>query len=129
MPVSETILASVKEAGDTLAYCCHTLSKDAGWWDGSDPHADPLVFPTKLMLAVSELSEAMEGHRKGLRDDKLPHRSMAEVEIGDAIIRLFDLAGRMGYDVGGAIREKLIYNTTRPDHTRAARAAAGGKAY
>ena len=27
-----------------------------------------------LMLTVSELAEAMEGHRKGLMDDKLPHR-------------------------------------------------------
>jgi hypothetical protein len=27
-----------------------------------------------LMLTVSELSEAMEGHRKNLMDDKLPHR-------------------------------------------------------
>ena len=26
-----------------------------------------------LMLCVSELSEAMEGNRKGLMDDKLPH--------------------------------------------------------
>lgn len=32
-----------------------------------------------LMLCVSELSEAMEGHRKNLMDDKLPHRRMFEV--------------------------------------------------
>ena len=44
------------------------------------------------MLAVSELAEAMEGHRKGLMDDKLPHRSMLEVELVDAAIRLMDMA-------------------------------------
>lgn len=43
-----------------------------------------------LMLAVSELSEALEGHQKNLFDDKLPHRTMVEVELADCLIRLFD---------------------------------------
>lgn len=43
-----------------------------------------------LMLAVSELAEAMEGHRKKLTDDKLPHRSMLEVELADYVIRVCD---------------------------------------
>ena len=34
-----------------------------------------------LMLAVSELAEALEGHRKDLMDDKIPERKMFEVEI------------------------------------------------
>lgn len=38
-------------------------------------------------------AEAMEGERKGLMDDHLPHRPMAEVELADALIRLFDYAG------------------------------------
>lgn len=46
-----------------------------------------------LMLTVSELAEALEGHRKDLMDDKLPHRKMFEVELADAIIRLLDIAG------------------------------------
>jgi len=43
-----------------------------------------------LMLAVSEVAEAMEGHRKKLQDDKLPHRAMIEVELADFVIRCFD---------------------------------------
>lgn len=48
-----------------------------------------------LMLAVSELAEAMEGVRKSkpgapLMDDKLPHRRMEEVELADTVIRLTD---------------------------------------
>lgn len=81
----------------------------------------------RLMLIVSELSEAMEGERKNLMDDKLPHRRMAEVELADALIRIFDYAGEEGYDLEGAYREKLAFNATRPDHANAARAAAGGK--
>ena len=39
------------------------------------------------MLTISEIAEAMEGERKNLMDDHLPHRKMAEVEIADAYIR------------------------------------------
>ena len=46
-----------------------------------------------LMLVVTELAEAVEGIRKGLMDDKLPHRKMEEVEMADAMIRLGDYAG------------------------------------
>lgn len=50
-----------------------------------------------LMLIVSELSEAMEGERKNLRDDHLPSRMMAEVELGDVLIRTLDFAGGFNY--------------------------------
>lgn len=82
-----------------------------------------------LCLIHSEISEAMEGARKGLKDDKLPHRPMVEVELADAVIRIFDMAGGMGYDVAGAISEKLDYNANRADHKRENRAADGGKKF
>lgn len=46
-----------------------------------------------IMLVVTELSEAVEGIRRNLMDDKLPHRRMEEVEMADAYIRLMDYAG------------------------------------
>ena len=88
-----------------------------------------MCFSQKLMLTVSELSEAMEGDRKGLMDDKLPHRPMREVELADAVIRIFDLAGAYDLDIAGAIAEKMEFNQVRPDHKIAARVAGGGKAY
>jgi hypothetical protein len=57
-----------------------------------------------ICLMHSELSEAMEGERKNLMDDKLPHRKMAEVELADTLIRIFDYAGAYGYDLDGAVR-------------------------
>jgi NTP pyrophosphatase (non-canonical NTP hydrolase) len=81
------------------------------------------------MLAVTELAEALEGHRKGLMDDKLPHRPMLEVELADALIRIFDTAQGLGLDIGGAFAEKMQFNQTRYDHTAEARLAPGGKAY
>ena len=82
-----------------------------------------------LMLAVSELAEAMEGHRKGLKDDKLPHRDAIEVEIADCVIRLLDTCAGLGLDLGGAFEEKMEYNAKRADHTIEGRKAPGGKKY
>lgn len=82
-----------------------------------------------LMLIVSELAEAMEGERKNLMDDKLPHRKMAEVELADALIRIFDYAGAFGYDLQGAYTDKMIFNAQREDHKHEARKIAGGKQF
>lgn len=110
---------------------CHVNSVNSGWWDdvcqGKRRLAE--VTPTKLCLIHSEVSEAMEGFRKDLMDDHLPHRKMAEVELADALIRIFDLAGAHGFDLTGAVEEKLEYNKKRSDHKRAARAQEGGKKF
>ena len=82
-----------------------------------------------LCLIHSEISEAMEGERKGLMDDHLPHRRMAEVELADAVIRILDYAGGFGYDIEGALFEKLEYNAKRNDHKHEARKAEGGKKF
>lgn len=106
-----------------LAVEIHQNNVDAGWWD------KPREKGTLLMLVVSEIAEAMEGERKDLMDDHLPHRKMAEVELADAVIRILDYAGAFGYDVEGAMAEKLEYNKQRLDHKRENRAKAGGKQF
>lgn len=100
------------------------------WW--KDPQTgEPLKRNRAelLMLIVSEIAEAMEGERKNLMDDKLPHRPMAEVELADALIRIFDYAAGFGYDIGGAFVEKMQYNATRADHTAAERLKENGKKF
>ena len=125
--------SAVASAALTLLIACHGAARAAGWWiDAKTSESitkNPYCFSNKLMLTVSELSEAMEGDRKSLMDDKLPHRPMREVELADAVIRIFDLAGAYEMDLGGAIAEKLAFNAIRPDHKREAREAAGGKTY
>jgi hypothetical protein len=64
-----------------------------------------------------------------LQDDKLPHRPMLEVELADAVIRIFDMAGGLHLDLAGAIVEKLAYNAGRADHKPEHRAQPGGKAW
>lgn len=133
-------------AGEVLQQLCHGASMRAGWWTHTKTGMDlravirkpegPMqellagaLVSQKLCLTHSEISEGMEGHRKGLMDDKLPHRPMLEVELADAVIRIFDLAGALDMDLGGAIREKLAFNAQRPDHKLENRMQAGGKAY
>ena len=121
-----------RDCAVALQNACHDTARAAGWWNESDPKtskANPLHFSNKLCLVHSEISEAMEGDRKNLMDDKLPHRSMREVELADAVIRIFDLAGGYDMDLAGAIVEKLQYNSTRADHKPENRAALGGKSY
>lgn len=122
----------IANATNHLVHECHLAAARGGWWakpDGSDPRHSPMCFSNKLMLIVSEVAEAMEGDRKSLMDDHLPRRSMREVELADALIRICDLAGAYGLDLGGAVEEKLAYNARRADHKAEARSAAGGKAY
>lgn len=134
--VSDLDHAEVSSAGQSLQYFSHGLANSAGWWIDTDTGEDVRSWPTKflklwiaskLMLSVCELAEGMEGLRKGLMDDKLPHRPMLEVEMADAVIRICDLAGGLGFNLGEAIAEKLAFNMHRPDHKLENRVADGGK--
>lgn len=169
----------------------------AKWWQ--DPKTGKPIerdADELLLLVVTEIAEATEGLRKSLKDDKLKHRSMEEVEMADAYIRLCDFAGgflfslaaadnikdgypvldssldtktrflfeiviavtqssvhfevtmegigkavsrcmsmirmycsKFGFDLEGAINEKLAFNMKRKDHTHAARRGKHGKAF
>ena len=119
----------------------HQGNVDAGWWTDLDTlqslaeecrirtRFGKALVAEKLALIHSEISEAMEGARKNLMDDKLPHRKMIEVELADAMIRILDLAGALHLDLAGAVQEKLAYNAVREDHKVENRKAEGGKSY
>lgn len=112
-----------------LVIACHSNAVEAGWYTNLQT-GEPMKLNKgeRLMLMVSELAEAMEGIRKNLMDDKLPHRPMAEVEMADCCIRIFDFCGAEGYDLAGAIIEKMAYNAERTDHKLESRIA-GGKQF
>ena len=141
MPTFSTKDAEIVGAVDVLVARYHGDAHAAGWWQdtktGQDHKAEiragtrfgKALVAEKLCLIHSEVSEAMEGHRKSLPDDKLKHREMFEVELADALIRICDLAGAAGIDLGGAVTDKLLFNAVRPDHKLEARQAEGGKAY
>lgn len=95
----ETVNALVEE--------CHTASRTGGWYN--DPNTGAEIdrnIPEMLAMVHSEVSEALEGHRKGSQD-----------------------AGYLGLDLGGALVEKMEYNKNRPDHKVEARRSVNGKKY
>jgi hypothetical protein len=106
----------------------HARNVQAGWWNDLTT-GEPLDRNPGELIALchSELSEALEGVRKSRMDDHLPHRKMEEVEMADCVIRIADYCGGRGLDLGGAIDEKLAYNSTRADHKPENRVLADGK--
>lgn len=124
---------------------CYEAAFKAGWWNVptyGEPYSgrkeDVRRYPshilrwwisTKIALIHSELSEALEGARKDKMDDHLPHLKSINVEMADAVIRIMDLCGGLGIDIGHAIAEKLAYNAQRADHKPENRDKAGGKAF
>ena len=64
-------------------------------------------MPEKLMLVVTEASEAMEAYRE---DD----RKSFEAEIADTFIRLLDICGSVGIDIEHQIEKKMEINKSRP---------------
>lgn len=70
----------------------HQQNVEMGWWD------NPRTFSTFVCLFHSELSEAMEGDRKGLMDDHLPQYPMFQVEIADFVIRCLDWLGSRDFN-------------------------------
>lgn len=121
-----------------LTKLVHDINVKSGWWtdintgesleskQGKQPKRN---VPEMLCLVHSEVSEAMEGFRKNLMDDKLPHRQMLEVELADAVIRILDMCGGLGLDLEGAIFEKLTYNAQREDHKVENRLKENGKKF
>lgn len=113
-----------------IAKQIHLNSKQHGFWDGEAAN-----IPTKLMLIVSEISEAMEAHRKDkfcmdvVWQEMEHYKSSSENnwmcafeanikdtfqdELADAIIRILDLAEHYGIDLQAHIKAKHRYNTTR----------------
>jgi hypothetical protein len=125
----------------------HQSNVDAGWWQDlydvlniiDDAHLTPedkILFKrkvtlwfemTKAALIHSEISEMVEGMRKGFMDSHLRWRAASEVEGADAFIRLADLMAARGEDLGHSTDEKFAYNQERADHKVENREAEGGK--
>lgn len=95
-----------------IAKVAHLIAAEKGFWEGRD-----LSLGEKLMLIVSELSEALEADRLGRRAsvrgfvDAVMHnegyeeaykkyiKDTVEDELAGSALRIFDLCGNLGLDV------------------------------
>ena len=105
------------------------MQKEA--WQNSEDHGfhekPDVGLPTRLMLIVSELAEAMEEDRVGVRTNVTTITESGKPEgvpseLADVIIRVGDLAEVYGIDLEAAVVQKMNYNKSRPYKH-------GGKAY
>lgn len=135
---------------NVLSAYFHHRSKSMGWW--LDPvrdahgeivrdlsgnpvlvdktlHEDPIFNAVKVALMGSEASEAFEFCRTGKQDDKLPQYPGIAVEMADQLIRIFDTAGKAGYDMSAIVTDKDNFNGIRPDHKPEDRFKKNGKAF
>jgi NTP pyrophosphatase (non-canonical NTP hydrolase) len=69
----------------------------------------------KLALVTGEISEALEGIRKGNKPDShIPEFTSEEAELADAVIRIMNYATDCGARLAEAIVAKNEYNRNRP---------------
>lgn len=110
-----------------LQKAIHEWARGKGWWDGFPriKSRDPIklgrnathYIGTKLALVHTEVSEAVEALRDG--DFRLRYNPETkkpeglESELADAVIRIFDLAEVLGFNLAKTIAIKMAYNKTR----------------
>lgn len=117
----------MKTLNDYAAECHANNHK---WWHNLETGARLERNKGELLALIhSEISEVLEGVRKNKMDDHIKHRKAEEVELADALIRIFDYAAGFGLDLEGAYQEKSAYNKVRADHTAEHRKLANGKKF
>lgn len=133
-----TRAALSSEAINKLADAIYLANKEKGFW----PKDKDRNIGEALMLVTSELGEAMEAHRSNRHanyeayEDVFesiaseindPYGDLAhecafkahikdtfEDELADAVIRILDLCGGLGINIGRHIYMKVAFNATRP---------------
>jgi NTP pyrophosphatase (non-canonical NTP hydrolase) len=85
-------------------------------------------FPLRMMLTVSELSEAFEAFRKDKYANRVQFKNTRgdfkmnfeenikdtlEDELADSLIRLLDLCGYLDIDIEWHVQQKMKYNKSR----------------
>lgn len=107
---------------DDLAHEISEIAESKGFWDYPE-FGDAALIPLKIALIHTEVSEALEAHRKPYDDDDVSsYTNMTPMqeqdfseELADAVIRILDVVGFYGLDDFGKIMiDKIEKNRARP---------------
>ncbi|AYQ99271.1 nucleotide pyrophosphohydrolase [Brevibacterium phage Cantare] len=113
---------------EALVERAHTNSAKKGFWNEftkaeikGDETALRALINEKLLLVVSEITEAMEELRSGHTPQEIYKGDAGKpegfgVEIADALIRMFDLVGGLDLPIGDIISQKMGYNSESRGH-------------
>lgn len=130
-PMTEVEMADasirIYDYAEGLGYDLQVAAKElemSGWYWLSSSRSEWAIDIAKIHMFVSQ---AMEGERKSANDNDFPSRLSAEMNLARALLTIAAYCELHGYDLVGAIEDKLAYNQSRLDHTYAARAQANGK--
>lgn len=106
-----------------LADEIYETAESKGFWD-YEGNSDEAIMPIKLALIHSEVSEALEVHRKEYDDDdEDPVTGLTPMqeddfleELADVVIRVLDVVGSLdaGNSFGEIVLSKMEKNRERP---------------
>jgi NTP pyrophosphatase (non-canonical NTP hydrolase) len=107
------------EGLNKLAKQVHLWAVGKGWWPlPLEGGPQPKTFLEQCALFHTEISEAVEAWRNGHEPKELYYLEDKPegipAELADLLLRVLDTCGKYDIDIEQAIREKMLYNVSRP---------------